>query len=99
MLLKKDDVNGRKATLQGERLISVPPASFPGASDEPLHSLSFAPGLLCDAKSLGVTLAPLQSTILQSVFTLFHSSIAIKSSINGILSGDELLLSMWRSEA
>ena len=58
MLLIKDDVNGRKATLQGERLISVPPASFPGASNEPLNPL-------------GVTLAPPQSTMLQSVFTFF----------------------------
>ncbi len=40
------------ATLKSERLISVPPASFQGASDdEPLHSLRSLQGPLCDAKS------------------------------------------------
>ena len=43
MLLKKIMSTAEKATWQGEGLISVPPASFPGASDEPLHSLPFAP--------------------------------------------------------
>ncbi|GEM_PF-2898634 len=53
MLLKKKMLTVEIVTLQGERLISVPPASFPGgASDEPLNPI-------------GVTL----STILQSVFT------------------------------
>ena len=67
--VEKDDVNGRKATLQGEGLISVPPASFRGRPMSRFTHFRSLQDLLCDAKSLGVTLAPLQSTILQNVFT------------------------------
>ena len=41
-----------KESLKGEGLISVPPASFPGGVDEPLHSFHSLQGLLCDVKSM-----------------------------------------------
>ena len=75
MLLQKMMSTAEKATLQGERLISVPPASFRGRPMSRFTHFRSLQGLLCDAKSPGVTLAPLQSTILQKcLFLIFHTS-------------------------
>jgi len=61
-----------KATLQGEGLISVPPASFPGGV-RGAASLTYIRSRVSSVtlNPLGVTLAPLQSTTMQSVFTFF----------------------------
>ena len=79
MLLKKDHVKGRKSNFArggGDfRSASVLSRGRPMSRFTHLRALH---GLICDANPLGVTLAPLQSTILQSVFTFFHSNIAIK---------------------
>ena len=42
-LVKKIMSSAEKDLFTRLRLICVPPVSFPGASDEPLHSLTFAP--------------------------------------------------------
>ena len=70
MLLKKMISTAEKATLQGERLISVPPASFQG---RPMSRFTHLRSLRVSSVTLnplGVTLAPLQSTILKMSFIL-----------------------------
>ncbi len=70
MLLKKDYVTSRKRSFNMVgRLISVPPASFPGGV-RGAASLTYV-----RSRISSVTLAPLQSTILQKcLFLFFHTN-------------------------
>ena len=74
MLLKKMMSTAEKATLQGEGLISVPPASFRGRPMSRFTHFRSLRGLICDAKSLGVTLAPLNQPFCKMSFLIFHTS-------------------------
>jgi len=67
--LKKMMSTAEKATLQGERMTSVPPASFPGRPMSRFTHLRSSRVSSVTLNPLGVTLAPLQSTILPIVFT------------------------------
>ncbi len=71
MLLKKGHVNSSNTLFHkvwGRFPYRQRP--FQGASDGPLHSLRSLQGLTYDANPLGVTLAPLQTTMCKSVFSL-----------------------------